>query len=50
MWSNLPLFPARASNMAGHVDALYFFLVALAAFFTCLIAVLILFFAIRYRK
>jgi len=50
MWSNLPLFPARASNMAGHVDALYFFLVALAAFFTCLISVLILFFAIRYRK
>ena len=50
MWSNLPLFPARASTMAGHVDALYFFLVAIAAFFTCLISALILFFAIRYRK
>jgi hypothetical protein len=34
---NLPLFPARASTMAGHVDALYFFLVAMAAFFTTLI-------------
>jgi cytochrome c oxidase subunit 2 len=50
MWSNLPLFPARASTMAGHVDALYFFLVAMAAFFTTLIASLILFFALRYRK
>lgn len=36
--------------MSGHVDALYFFLIAVAAFFTCLIAALILFFAIRYRK
>jgi cytochrome c oxidase subunit II len=36
--------------MAGHVDALYFFLVAVAAFFTLLIAGLILYFAIRYRK
>jgi len=36
--------------MAGHVDALYFALVAIAAFFTFLISALILFFAIRYRK
>jgi len=50
MWSNLPLFPARASSMAGHVDALYFFLVAMTAFFTCLVAGLIVFFAFRYRK
>ena len=50
MWSNLPLFPPRASSMAGHVDALYFFLVAITAFFTMLIVALILFFAMRYRK
>ncbi len=50
MWSNLPLFPARASSMAGHVDALYFALVAIAAFFTCLISALILYFSMRYRK
>jgi len=50
MWSNLPLFPARASSMAGHVDALYFALVAIAAFFTCLISALILYFSVRYRK
>jgi cytochrome c oxidase subunit 2 len=36
--------------MAGHVDALYFALVAMAAFFTFLVAALILYFAIRYRK
>ncbi len=32
------------------MDALYLFLVALTAFFTCLISALILFFAVRYRK
>jgi cytochrome c oxidase subunit 2 len=36
--------------MAGHVDALYFFLVAVAAFFTVLICALILIFSVRYRK
>ena len=36
--------------MAGHVDALYFFLVAITAFFTTIIALAILYFAIRYRK
>jgi cytochrome c oxidase subunit 2 len=46
----MPLFPASASSMSGHVDALYFFLVAMAAFFTCLVAGLILYFAVRYRK
>lgn len=50
MWSHFPLFPARASTLAGHVDALYFFLVALTAFFTVLIATLILVFAIRFRR
>jgi cytochrome c oxidase subunit II len=50
MGFNLPLFPPQASSMAGHVDALYFFLIAITAFFTLLIAGLILFFAIRYRK
>lgn len=36
--------------MAGHVDALYFFLVALTAFFSLLIAAVILIFAVRYRR
>ena len=50
MWSNLPLFPPRGSSMAGHVDALYFFLVALTAFFTAGISFAILYFSVRYRK
>jgi len=49
MWSNLPLFPTQASTQAGQVDALYFFLVAVTAFFSLLIAALIVFFSIRYR-
>jgi cytochrome c oxidase subunit II len=49
MWS-LPLFPAQASTMAGQVDALYFFLVAVSAFFVILIATLIVVFGIRYRR
>ncbi len=36
--------------MSGHIDALYFALVALTAFFTCLISALILYFSVRYRK
>jgi len=50
MWQNLPLIPTRASTLAGHVDALFFFLVAVTAFFTLLIATLIVVFALRYRK
>ncbi len=49
MWS-LPLFPTNASTMAGRVDALYFFLVAVSAFFVVLIATLIVVFGIRYRR
>jgi len=45
-----PLFPERASTMAGRVDALYFFLLALSAFFALLIAGLIVYFAIKYRR
>ena len=41
MWSGTPLFPEAASTMASRVDALYFFLLALSAFFSLLIAGLI---------
>jgi len=50
MWSGTPLFPEQASTMAGRVDALYFFLLAISAFFSLLIAGLIVFYAIRYRR
>ena len=36
--------------MAGKVDALYFFLVAVSAFFVVLIATLVVVFGIRYRR
>src|SRR5215470_13157879 len=47
---NFPIFPDQASTMAGHVDALYLFLVLITTFFSLLIALLILFFIIKYRK
>jgi cytochrome c oxidase subunit 2 len=45
-----PLFPEQASTMAPRVDALYFFLIGISVFFAALIAGLIVFFAIRYRR
>ena len=45
-----PLFPESASTMAPRVDALYFFLVGLTAFFSLLIAGLIVYYAVRYRR
>jgi cytochrome c oxidase subunit 2 len=50
MWSGTPLFPEAASSIAPRVDALYFFLVGLAAFFSLLIAGLIVFYAVRYKR
>jgi cytochrome c oxidase subunit 2 len=49
MW-DFPLFPEQASTMAPRVDNLYFFLVAITAFFTLLIFFLVAFFAIKYRR
>jgi cytochrome c oxidase subunit 2 len=50
MWSGTPLFPETASTIAGRVDALYFFLVGVAAFFSVLIAGLIVWYAVRFRR
>jgi cytochrome c oxidase subunit 2 len=50
MWSGTPLFPESASTMASSVDALYFFLLAVTAVFSLLIAVLIVYYAVRYRR
>ncbi len=49
MW-NFPLFPDQASISARQVDALYFFELCMAAFFTILIFILIGSFAVRYRR
>src|SRR5450432_1594920 len=43
------LFPEAASSIAGQVDALYAFLVLVSAFFSLLIAFLVVFFAVKYR-
>ncbi len=50
IFNNIPLFPPQASTFAGQVDALYFFLTAVSAFFSVLIAVMIVVFAVRYRR
>jgi cytochrome c oxidase subunit 2 len=44
------LLPDQASTMAARVDALFWFITAVCAFFTVIIAVLIITFAIRYRR
>jgi cytochrome c oxidase subunit II len=47
---SLPLFPDQASSVASQVDALYFFLIAISVFFSVLIAGLVIYFAIKYRR
>ena len=50
MKEGFPLFPQQASSLAGRVDALYFYLIAVSVIFTVLIALSILYFAIKYRR
>jgi len=50
MREQFSLFPESASTFAGQVDALYLFLVAMSAFFTVAIAVVVIYCAVRYRR
>jgi cytochrome c oxidase subunit II len=50
MQSGFRLFPEQASTIAPQVDYLYGFLIAVSGFFTALIVVLIVSFAIKYRR
>src|SRR5688572_17825649 len=50
MWKEFPLYPEQASSIAEPVDLLYFFLIAVSAFFALLISVLIVVFAAKYRR
>jgi len=50
MFTNFPFFPQQASEQAAQVDALYFFLVAVTAFFTVLVAVLVVVFAVKFHR
>jgi cytochrome c oxidase subunit 2 len=49
MFDNFPLWPQRASSMAGNVDALFIFLLILCGMMTLLIFVALVYFAARYR-
>jgi cytochrome c oxidase subunit 2 len=46
----IPIFPVQASTFAVSVDSLYAYLIAVTAFFSLLIAILIVVFAIKYRR
>lgn len=46
----IKLFPEQASTMALQVDLLYFYLVAITLFFTGIIVLGIIYFAIKYRE
>jgi len=50
MFDNFPLWPARASTVAGNVDALFVFLLIVSGLICALIFTLILVFAARFRK
>ena len=51
MSKNFPsFFPEAASAQAGQVDGVFFFMVAVTAFFSVLIAALVVTFAIKFRR
>lgn len=49
MWK-FPLFPEQASSYAWRVDTVFFGMLGVAVFFSVLISVLLITFAIRYRE
>jgi cytochrome c oxidase subunit 2 len=50
MDTGLTLFPEQASSFAADVDALYFFIVAISAFFGIAVAVSVIYFGVKYRR
>ena len=50
MFEDFPLFPERASTIAGQVDALFITLIAISALITLAIVVTLIIFAIRFRR
>jgi cytochrome c oxidase subunit 2 len=50
MFTNFPLFPQGASEQAAQVDGIFFFMVAVTAFFSLLIATLIAVFAGKFHR
>lgn len=50
MGGSFTLFPAQGSTLAGRVDNLYFFMLAVTLFFTVLVAALVIVLALKYRR
>jgi hypothetical protein len=50
MWTDFLLFPEQASSFALKVDGIYFATVLLCVFFAALVSVLVVVFAIKYRR
>lgn len=50
MFENFTIFPARASAIAGEVDALYSFLLTVSIIMTVLIFAVVFIFAVKYRR
>lgn len=50
MDSALRFFPEQASTIAPRVDGLYFYLIGISAFFSLLIFVGVVYFAVKYRR
>jgi len=46
----IPLFPEQASSFAAQVDYLYFYIIAVTVFFGVGCAIIIFYFALRYRE
>lgn len=46
----VPFFPEQASSFAWQIDALYFYLLAISAFFIVVIVAAIFYFGVRYRE
>ena len=46
----IPIFPEQASEFAWQVDALYFYLILISAFFTVIIVAGLAYFVVRYRE
>lgn len=50
MQSQTSIFPEQASNFAGGVDALMFYILGTSLFFATLVAILVIVFALKYRR
>ena len=50
MPSPLPFFPEQASSFAGHVDALFSYILVTAIFFTVLVTLVVAFMSFRFRR